>query len=38
MVEIDNRHWLVSSLFILVHLVVTVKIHRRNTTDKSKSY
>lgn len=38
MVEIDNRHWLVSALFILVHLLVTVKIHRRNTTDKSKSY
>lgn len=37
-VELDNRHWIVSVLFILVHFLVTVKIHRRSTSDKSKSF
>ena len=37
MVEIDNRHWVVSTLFILTHLAVTVKLHSRITVDKRKA-
>lgn len=36
-VEIDNRHWVVSSLFILTHVLVSIKIHHRLTVDKRKA-
>jgi len=37
-IEFDNRPIYSSTLFILVHLLVTVKIHRRGSSDKSKSF